>query len=170
MEIDVGKICRFGREAKSHHDLMAVCFVMRYNILTDLTEYEQAMSSIYCGLVAWERSHNDIFGSSCGRELYFKIAEGHFSGIAAVNSLKHAYYTGQSSERSMRNTIRRFEELGFLERNSSPADLRVSRLIPKEALLKIFQSHACELYRLMNKHFVIVYKNEWTNRGFLTLP
>lgn len=131
---------------------------MRKKILPDLTEYEHAMSDVYCGLVVWENKHKDIFGTSCGRELYYKIAEDHFSEIAKARSLKHAYYTSQTSERSMRNTIRRFEALGFLERCQSSTDLRAAQLIPKEALRKVFKSHARELYRLMNKHFVMVHK------------
>jgi hypothetical protein len=138
----------------------AVSYAMRNDLPSASTGYGHAMADIYCGLVMWESRYKEIFGTICGRYLYFKIAEEHFTQITKARSLKHAYYTSQISERNMRNTIRRFEALGYLEKNPAPNDLRASRLIPKEALLKVFQSHSNELNRLMSKHFFLVQKNQ----------
>ncbi len=142
----------------------AVCFVMRNNQTSQLQGLEprdaEAIASIFSGLIDWENEHAQAFYSLSTRELYFRLAFLYFARRHTQNvSLKFSFYTGRTSERTMRNAIRRFEDQGFIKKTRAQIDHRNKRLIPEDKLIKLFEGHVQVFLSLVHEHFYLIHKD-----------
>lgn len=103
-------------------------------------------------LNAWERANIPYIKTTSGRDLYFAMAN--FTLLQdtdATPSLKTLVLG--LTDRTMRQQIRKFEELGLIITVQHETDARSRVLKPTQKLLNTFDEHVGMMRRIFRQHF-----------------
>jgi hypothetical protein len=106
----------------------------------------------------WEGRHLPEMQTITGRELYFRVAEGVLKDPHSPQLLKLLHV--RSTERAIRQRLRRFEEIGLIDVLNNTSDKRTKRIMPTGIFLMSLNQHLDQFKKLSSSRFLMVNKNQ----------
>ncbi len=105
----------------------------------------------------WEDRQLPELHTISGRNLYFRVAASCLNDSWQTQHLKS--YLGVVSERSTRQRMREFEEMGLIHLVDNADDQRSKRAVPTAKFLKRLNQHLDLLKSMCNHQFLMLDKN-----------
>jgi hypothetical protein len=96
----------------------------------------------------WEGHHLPEMQTITGRELYFRIAEEVLNDPQSPQRLKLLQV--RSTERAIRQRMRRFKEMGLIDVLNNTTDKRTKRVVPTEIFFLNLNQYLEQLKKLCN--------------------
>jgi len=111
---------------------------------------------IFIEMNNWE-GHDKALLTLSGRDLYIQIAAGLLtdpkSSILNLKSIQ-----GHVTDRSTRNRLKEFQNLGLVQVAYNKYDARTKRIVPTDKLISMLNSHIRYLKKLIEKKYILIEK------------
>jgi DNA-binding MarR family transcriptional regulator len=127
--------------------------------MSPLTEKQLHLLAFLVALHDQETNGFDVLHTQSGRTLYFELAKTMLDDqTRQAIGLKQRL--GRLSERTIRNRIRSFEEMGLLKVHSRSADGRTRELVATEKFSQELKLHLNNCGVILEKHFYVIDKHK----------
>ncbi len=125
--------------------------------MVKLSPKQTNLLSVMVALHEWEQKQSDSLRTQSGRSLYFQLAEslltpGEGEGVLMKQMV------GTTSERSMRDHMRAFQEAGLLTEKSGSQDARTKQIVPTEKFTEELCKHLDYCIRLLENQYLLLEK------------
>lgn len=119
--------------------------------------HEPSLLKIMIQIRDWEDSELRVLQTISGRNLYFRIAATYLNDSQLPQQLK--LLQGGVTERSTRQRLREFEEMGLIDITDNETDRRTKSAIPTEKFLQHLNGHLDLLKKICDQQFLLLNKN-----------
>lgn len=127
--------------------------------MSPLTEKQLHLLSFLVALHDQETNGFDALHTQSGRTLYFELAKTMLDDQTRQTAgLKQRL--GRLSERTIRNRMRSFEEMGLLKVHPRSADGRTRELVATEKFAQELKLHLDKCGVILEKHFYVIDKQK----------
>jgi len=107
----------------------------------------------------WELENLPLLSTLTGRHLYYRVANETFHPEEALTkALKDLFGGAHFTEKALRSRMREMERDGLLETIIRKSDARSKQLVPTEKFHALLQTHAEQVKRSFDKHYLLVVK------------
>jgi hypothetical protein len=125
----------------------------------NLTSSTWGLVSSLAELHAWELDNLPLLSTLTGRHLYFRMAEETFQPeVALTKALKDLFGGAHFTEKALRSRLREMERDGLIQTITRQSDARSKQLIPTPKFHQLLETHAEQVKRTFDKHFLLVEK------------
>jgi hypothetical protein len=125
--------------------------------MVKLSPKQVNLLSILVALNAWEQKNCPSIATQSGRSLYFQLAQALLTTDEGEDVLMKQRL-GDTSERSMRDRMRSFQEAGLLTEKNGTLDARTKHILPTEKLTNDLIRHLDHFMRLLENRYLLVEK------------
>ena len=125
--------------------------------MSKLSPKQANLLSMLVSLNAWEQKNSSCLHTQSGRSLYFQLAQVLLAPVEG-DGVSMKQRLGDTSERSMRDHMRSFQEAGLLTEKSGTQDARTKQIVPTEKFTAELRQHLDLFIGLLEDRFLMIEK------------